>query len=138
MEILVFPKILENTGSVWVEDRVILASGKISDKDGMFKLLCDSAKAIDLAEVEKLRRIIKTQKKNGTAKSKLIITLPGNADKEILKNLSQYFDRCNLGSVKVYLEISGTRLETPYCVNYIDGIEDALKAIVPEGQIAIF
>lgn len=137
MEILVFPKVLENTSGVWQEDKVILASGKISDKDGLYKLLCDSAKTIDMAEVEKFRRILKTQKKNGVPKSRLIITLPGNADKEILKNLSQFFDRCNLGSMKVYLAIAGARLETPYCINYIDGIENALKAIVPEAKIAI-
>ena len=29
MEIVVFPKVLETTGSVWEEERVVLASGKI-------------------------------------------------------------------------------------------------------------
>lgn len=53
IEILVFPKILEQTLSVWEEEKVILASGKISDKDGVFKLLCDSAKAVTAEEVEK-------------------------------------------------------------------------------------
>lgn len=65
MEILVFPKTLENTGSIWEEDKIILASGKISDKDGNFKLLCDSAKVIDQKEMEQFNRINATQKKNG-------------------------------------------------------------------------
>lgn len=144
MEILVFPKIMEATGSVWVEDRVILASGKVSDKDGNFKLLCDSAKAIDLQEVEKFRRIQATQKKNGddslnhfSQKTNLVITLPGNATKEILKRLSQYLDQCHLGSMKVYLVIAGSRLVTPYSINPDSHIKNELEKIIPEGKIEI-
>jgi DNA polymerase III subunit alpha len=65
MEILVFPKTLEATGSIWQEERIILASGKISDKDGSFKLLCDSVKTVNADELQNFQRILNTQKKNG-------------------------------------------------------------------------
>ena len=81
IELLVFPKILEETGSLWEEDKVILASGKISDKDGSFKLLVDSAKVINLAEMEQRARIIATQKNNTPkAVSYTHLTLPTNRE----------------------------------------------------------
>jgi DNA polymerase III subunit alpha len=160
MELLVFPKVLEETGSVWEEEKIILASGKVSDKDGNFKVLVDSVKAITPQELEKFKRILATQKTNGHStpplppgedvrrtgegvveninKSKLIITLPPNFSKEILKKLSTHFDKCELGSMKVYLNIGNTKLETPYCIKEIDDIEQDLKNIVPEGKVEIF
>ncbi|MDO9231028.1 MAG: DNA polymerase III subunit alpha [bacterium] len=167
MEILVFPKVLEATGSMWQEEKIILASGKISDKDGSFKLLCDTVKVVNENELENFKRILNTQRNNGgepmkksisnpplpsgedvaysrqerenlNKASKLIITLPPNFDKSILKNLSSLFDRCELGAMKVYLSISGSKLETPYCIQNTTELEKALKIIVPEGKVDIW
>jgi DNA polymerase III subunit alpha len=160
IELLVFPKVLEDTSGVWEEDKVILASGKVSDKDGNFKILVDSAKIITPQELEKFKRILATQKTNdhsapllppredvrrtreeetrNITKSKLIITLPPNFEKEILQKLSAHFDQCQLGSMKVYLNIGNTKLETPYCIKEINDIEQDMKKIVPEGRVEIF
>jgi len=167
MEILVFPKVLEATGSIWQEEKIILASGKISDKDGSFKLLCDTVKVVNENELENFKRVLSTQKSNGSEppkkyiptpplpsgedvvysrqerenlgkSSKLIITLPPNFDKVILKNLSTFFDRCDLGAMKVYLSIGNSKLETPYCIQNTAELEKALKIIVPEGKVDIW
>ncbi len=167
MEILVFPKVLEATGSMWQEEKIILASGKISDKDGSFKLLCDTVKVVNENELENFKRILNTQKANGgeppkkyiptpplpsgedvaysrqerenlSKSSKLIITLPPNFDKTILKNLSAFFDRCELGAMKVYLSINNSKLETPYCIQNTAELEKALKIIAPEGRVDIW
>lgn len=142
MEILVFPKVLEDTGAVWVEDRVILASGKISDKDGSFKMLCDSAKTVTQEDMERFQRVLSTQKMNGQSGgekkySRMIITLPGNSNQEILKKLSQFFDTCDRGSVKLYLSINNTRLETPYCIQPMDNIKELLEKLIPEGKVEL-
>jgi DNA polymerase-3 subunit alpha len=146
IELIVFPKILEETGSLWEEDKVILASGKISDKDGSFKLLVDNAKIINLEEMEQRARIIATQKNNGTIiepiqkdnspktqteKSKIILTLPSSSDQETLKTLSAHFGKCELGDTKVYLKINGTKLETPYCIKPITELENEIKKLIP-------
>lgn len=166
MEILIFPKTLEATGSIWEVDKIILATGKISDKDGEMKLLCDGAKVVNENELENFKRVLDTQKKNGHQKppqtpspplgenvsysrqereranqnnpAKLVITLPANFDKAILKNLSSYFDRCELGAMKVYLSIGGSKLETPYCIKNTVGLESAIKKIFPEGKIEVW
>lgn len=169
IELLVFPKVLEENGSVWTEDKVILASGKVSDKDGSFKILVDTVKAITPQELEKFKRILATQKSNRSIsnasvhpersegphitqpdsssgfsrsrndgnKSKLIITFPQNFSRETLKKLSTHFDKCALGSMKIYLKIGTTTLETPYCIKEIDDIVEDLKNIVPEASVVI-
>lgn len=152
MEILVFPKILETTGSIWTEDKAVLASGKISNKDGEFKLLCDSVKVVSQDELDKFKRIQATHKANGhtinhsplskkrteEGYSKIVISLPGNSTQETLKKISQFFDQCELGSTKVYLQINNTKLETPYCVKNYAELKNKLLSAIPEAKIDIF
>jgi DNA polymerase-3 subunit alpha len=42
-EILVFPKVLAQTAGLWREDKVLLIRGRLSDKDGVPKVLCEEA-----------------------------------------------------------------------------------------------
>jgi DNA polymerase-3 subunit alpha len=146
IELIVFPKVLEATGSLWTEDKVILASGKISDKDGSFKLLVDSAKVINQEEMEQRARIIATQKnhspviepqKNDASKAslddtpKIIITLPTLSNQETLKTLSAHFGKCAAGDTKVYLKINNTKLETPYCITKGAELENEISKLIP-------
>ncbi len=142
MEIIVFPKLLEATVDFWQEDKIILASGRISDKDGEFKLLCDSAKAVTPEELEKFQRIEMTQKKNGHPTASLTVSiitlsLPQGATKEAFKNLSQFFDGCAKGETKVYLEIAHSKMETPYRLEYSAELPTLIQKIIPESQIKI-
>ncbi|MFZ2774458.1 MAG: DNA polymerase III subunit alpha [Candidatus Moraniibacteriota bacterium] len=162
IEFIVFPKILDETGSIWVEDKAILASGKISDKDGNFKLLVDSVKVVNEVEVENAARIIATRKINGTtvapavppqkkvaeeatqkkdaptASSKLTITLPSASNQETLKTLSAHFGKCQPGETKVYLKINGTKLETPYCITKKVELENEITNLLPGAIIENF
>ena len=142
MEILVFPKLLEATAGFWEEDKIILASGKISDKDGEFKLLCDSVKAVTPEELDKFQRIEIIRKKNGCSDnshpvSALTLFLPQGVTKETLKNLSQFFDRCAKGETKVYLEIARSKMETPYRLKYSAELPALIQKIIPESRIKI-
>jgi len=143
MEIIVFPKLLEATADFWQEDKIILASGKISDKDGEFKLLCDSAKAVTQEELEKFQRIEMTQKKNSQQAanshtiSSITLTLPQGATKEVLTNLSQFFDKCEKGETKVYLEITKSKMETPYRIKYSAELLTLIQKIFPAINIKI-
>ncbi len=47
IEALVFPKILEQTAAAWQEDKIILLAGRLSDRDGNLKILCDSVKVLE-------------------------------------------------------------------------------------------
>jgi DNA polymerase-3 subunit alpha len=140
MEILVFPKVLEATESFWQEDKIVLASGKLSNKDGEFKLLCDSIKAIGQDELDKFQRILATQKSNGTAFDKcsgIILSFPENSGQESIKKLSEFFARCDRGETKVYLNINNSKLETPYRIKFSAELKNSLEKIIPDGKIKI-
>lgn len=150
MEILVFPKVLESTGSIWEEGKIILASGRLSDKDGQMKLLAETAKNVNQQEVENFTRILATQKKNGDApknfsppnvkdamakNEKLLIIFPPSFDKSVLKILAQYFDKCSPGKTKIHLKIGESKLETPYCIEIGTETIQKIKQIFPQAEI---
>lgn len=46
IELVVFPNVLEKNPDIWKENSVVVAKGKINDRDGEMKLLCDDIKTI--------------------------------------------------------------------------------------------
>jgi DNA polymerase-3 subunit alpha len=46
IEVVVFPKILEQTAAAWQEDKIVLVSGRLNERDANLKLLCDNVKVI--------------------------------------------------------------------------------------------
>lgn len=46
IEIVVFPNVLEKNPEAWKENSIIVARGKINDRDGALKLLCDDVKTL--------------------------------------------------------------------------------------------
>jgi len=46
IEILVFPKILEKDPEVWEKGKIIILSGKLSNRDDELKILCNKAKEL--------------------------------------------------------------------------------------------
>ncbi len=149
IEFIVFPKVLDETASLWEEDRVILASGKISDKDGIFKLLVDSAKIIDQKEVENSARIIATRKNHeeknrinikassANNPTRITVTLPDNANQETLKTLSAYFNNCQSGELRIYLRINNTKIETSFHLAFDQNLENQIKKVIPEALVEI-
>ncbi len=48
IEVLVFPKTLAEFPDIWKEDNVMFIKGKVSDKDGIPKILCEKAAVLKL------------------------------------------------------------------------------------------
>lgn len=46
IELVVFPNVFEKNPEVWKENSIIIARGKINDRDGALKLLCDEVKPL--------------------------------------------------------------------------------------------
>jgi len=137
IELLVFPHALETTGAVWQEEKIILADGKLSDKDGSFKLIVESAKAVNDQEIQDFKRILATQEKNikldeKISAEKIIITLPPNTNKSTIGKLSQIFDFCKLGETKVFLDINNTLVQTAYSITLDSQTLENIHNINPE------
>ena len=47
IEALIFPKILEKTPTMWQEGKIVLISGRLDDKEGNLKLLCDDVQELN-------------------------------------------------------------------------------------------
>ncbi len=46
IEVVVFPNVLEKNTEAWKENNIVVARGKINDKDGSLKFLCDDIRAL--------------------------------------------------------------------------------------------
>jgi DNA polymerase III alpha subunit len=158
IELLVFPKVLERIASLWEEEKVIIAEGRLSDKDGAYKLIVDDAKEINQAEIENHLRIEATkarhEKENGDRDSqvsalssqlstldsqisRLIITLPNNAKPEMIQKLSDFFNTCKSGNCKVFLHHQANKLETPFQIEHDSELLEKVKEIVENGNIEL-
>lgn len=47
VEVLVFPNTLEQTSTAWQEEKVVLVSGRVSDRDDNLKIICDGVKVLE-------------------------------------------------------------------------------------------
>lgn len=46
IEVIVFPNVLDRTATVWQEDKIVLITGKVSDRDEEVKIICDNVEEI--------------------------------------------------------------------------------------------
>ena len=140
IELLVFPKVLERIASLWEEEKAILANGRLSDKDGAFKLIIDDAKELSRAEIENYMRIEATKtkhRKNENENKKLIITLPPDAKPEMIQELSELLNTCQSGNCKVFLHHQTNKLETPFSIKHDSEIIEKIKEIIEDGNIEL-
>jgi DNA polymerase-3 subunit alpha len=56
IEILVFPSLLKENISVWQENKVVLVTGRLSDKDGVLKILGGRVQEITSENIEKIKQ----------------------------------------------------------------------------------
>jgi len=47
VEVLVFPNTLERTATVWQEDKPIIVNGRVDDKEGSIKILCEEVRELN-------------------------------------------------------------------------------------------
>lgn len=64
IEILVFPKLLENDKDIWLEGNIVYVKGKLSDKDGVFKLLAEDIGKINLENAKRYSEENRIEEKN--------------------------------------------------------------------------
>ena len=139
MEIIAFPKTLDQYGGLFEEGKIILATGKISDKDGTLKLLCDEARLVNRDEIERYRALEnqrKTDVERENSLQKIFLKLPQKSNSELLRKISGILSQAKSGNSKIYLEFeSGSsaktnRLETPYRIEYDKNVAEKIREIL--------
>jgi DNA polymerase III subunit alpha len=139
MEVIAFPKIMDQYGGLLEEGTTILASGKISDKDGTLKLLCDEIRRVTHDEIERYEAMEKQRKveeKQRETLKKVFISMPQETDSDLLRKVSNVLSSAAPGDSRIYLEIkkggSGevNRLETPFQIRYDKIVAEKIKELL--------
>ncbi|MDP3685355.1 MAG: DNA polymerase III subunit alpha [bacterium] len=112
IEVLVFPKILAANPGLWAEEQVLIVEGRVNDRDGTPKVLCEEAE-----------RVLETQPTTNTSSDDhradpeprvipedlprpcAILTVPSNGERNILLALKELLSSLPPGPVRVYLRV---------------------------------
>ena len=142
IEILVFPRLLESNQEIWEEGTIISAKGKLSDKDGLFKLLCEEVRRIDMDEAKEYseKNDIEEDDVEIIEGRAISITVPRESSKEILQKLSSILSSAKTGDCSVYILIpssDGNYKKIKTSKNIEDNIEvlEEIKKIVGRKNI---
>ena len=154
MEILVFPKNLEKNPEIWQEEKIVLIKGKLSDKDGEYKLLCEEVSLVNNEELNKFKKggggtgfgigkfnngfNNKIQKKKSIIKNIFIKVIKENSKKNI-QLFSEFLNKINSGENKIFLTTEGKsgKLEIPKKIIFYSKLEEDLEKIFGIGNIEI-
>jgi DNA polymerase-3 subunit alpha len=125
VEVLVFPSVLKANPVPWQEDKVVVVSGKISDKDGVAKLLADDA-----------RELTKGPASGQARETTIVVTIPNAADERLWLTLKDIFRR-HPGRAKVVLAVRGEqrRIVTSYLVSFHDEFVRAIESLLGRGAV---
>jgi DNA polymerase-3 subunit alpha len=164
IEVLVFPKYLEENPNIWMEEKILLVSGKLNDRDGTPKLLCRQAKEINLDKPNAFsnaptENLSETPNQNYSASfsdnenqpqqnsensngDNLYIKLSSSADSKILKKLKEMLSVSEKGNCRVFITIDSDnseenpqRIETPFQIKYSQSLADVLEGLVGRDRI---
>ncbi len=97
VELVVFPKLMELHPALWQEHTLVLVTGKLSDKDGVPKLLAESAEPLTTEKINELES-------SAHAEQKLWLTLPEGFGKEGITGIKDILEHYP-GSMSVYLVV---------------------------------
>ncbi|MFA7170812.1 MAG: DNA polymerase III subunit alpha [Candidatus Paceibacterota bacterium] len=103
IEILVFPKVLGDNPDIWEDGSIVFVKGKLSDKDGVFKLLGEEARRIDLMEAREYSD--KHKSKSLEEAETINIIIPQRNAKQAMLDLSEFLKNQNEGKFSVFISI---------------------------------
>ena len=158
IELLVFPTILEKNPDIWVERKIVLVSGRLNDKDGSLKILCQHAKEITPSSSSLIKGGTSFNLGgnnsggnsfyqggnggNGGGSSSLYIELPPKVDSRFLEKLKEMLNLSEKGDCQVYITIkpdnseeNPQRIETPFQIKYSQSLVDVLEGLVGKDRI---
>jgi DNA polymerase-3 subunit alpha len=140
LEILIFTKLLETTNNLWIEDKIVVIEGRISDKDGVAKILADKAEEFD---PEKPPKPLEDRSlfENRPPVS-ITISVPAKANKRTFLDLKSVLEGVNKGRTAVFLEIQRENerkdtVKTSYSVVFSPFLESRVSAVLGQKCITV-
>jgi len=152
MEILVFPKTLEKDPEIWQEEKIVLIKGKLSDKDGEYKLLCEEVNLVNEIELQKFKKEGKRNNFginsfNNNPKNTPKIEKTENITIHIIKNeaqkklqaISALLKKAPRGNSKIFITTEGRtgKLEIPQRISHNKNFIVEIEKIVGKENLKI-
>lgn len=146
MEVLIFPKVLDENPDLWVEGTIVIIEGKRSDKDGMPKVLANTGRRYTEDYIKFLKPLEQAQLPRQGANdapvlppNNLLINLTTSSSPEHLQTLKEFLVQNHGGKTKIFLAMPSSgktkRIETKYAVTYSTEFIERLEGIVGSGMI---
>jgi len=132
VELLVFPKTLEKTKNIWVEDALILVNGKISHKDGNPKIICNSVAPLKIKQEKSKTTAPAESSKKITPNNYLTIRLK-NTKLELLADLQTILQKSS-GDTEVYIVAGGKKMKIKSAVTVNQEFLRALENLLGENS----
>jgi DNA polymerase III subunit alpha len=114
VEVLVFPTLFQKVKDLLTSERIVLLTGKVSDKDGVPKFLADDIK--DLSEMINNVKQSQTPIQQQSTINVVNIDIPQNAREEIFIELKKLFEAYP-GEQPVNLIVNKTQVKTPFRIS---------------------
>ncbi len=116
IEVLVFPTVLAKYPELIAEGKILLVKGKLSDKDGVPKLLADEIKEFG-------------QQSLPQGEASVTIKVPAHATDELFGQLKQLFET-HPGSMTVNLLIQEQKVKTPFKIELSEDLKLQIKQVL--------
>ncbi|HSX25128.1 MAG TPA: DNA polymerase III subunit alpha [Candidatus Andersenbacteria bacterium] len=138
-EILVFPKLLEETVTLWIDGAKIIVDGTLSDKDGEAKVLANKIRPLTKESATMEPAIPQSQQRRPTVTLSLSPSVSRDDLEKLRSTLSE--KQVDAHGIPVTLHIprggSVTTIATPYRITLDDATISAIAAIIGKQSIRI-
>ncbi len=138
IEVLVFPTVLKKSIELWQEGKLVIIEGKVSDKEGLVKILCNEVQEIT---AELRQNFIKERNLKIKVSSKTIyLKIPAKAQRGLYDRLKEILAR-HPGDYKVHLRlIKGLKqktIETNFSIDYNENIIKEINQIIGDKSVEL-
>jgi len=120
IETIIFPKIYQEYSTLIQENNILVVEGKISNKEGSFKMIADKISIFQADDLPDYKAIV--------------VTVPHKIKKEIFTQLKSMVKKYH-GDLSLFLQVNNKKIDTKIKVN-ID-IIDELKNLFGENSISL-
>ncbi|MGE5298396.1 MAG: DNA polymerase III subunit alpha, partial [Acidobacteriaceae bacterium] len=132
VEVLVFPNLYQTVRDLIVPERILLVSGKVSDKDGVPKFLADEIKDINqmIRDIKQARSEQAGQQTTPVPPAQEVtIDIPASAREEIFVELKKILEAFP-GEQSVNLLVSNQQVKTPFRVSWNSDLQNQVKTLL--------
>jgi len=136
LEILIFPKLYEELQALFVEERMILVDGNLSDKDDEYKVLANSVWELTQENYQEvLTQANRYQPKNQENRH-VLVSCSRQKLPELANALKDIF-RGHPGDNPVYLKLDDQLIKTSFRIKYCPSIIEKIDALLGSNKIEL-